>query len=86
MSKTVYKQFKEIDGQQEKIMKFIVDWVKTEKTTVPQKRIVEAMKNEGIGIDSVKFALHVLLVKGYIRKSAYPKKQNTTEYVQLRGL
>lgn len=85
MSKTAYKNFKEIDGQQEEVMKFIIEWVKVKKTTVPQKEIVLAMKEKGIGLDSVKFALHTLLAKGYIREG-YAEKQNTTVYVQLRGI
>lgn len=85
MSKAIYSDFTDLNGQQEKVMKFIVEWVRNKKTTVPQKEIVSAMAKQGIKIDSVKFALKNLLAKGYIRRSLHPEK-NRVEYVQLRNL
>ena len=81
----MYKSFRDISPEQEKIMEFIIQWVKTKKTPVPQREIVENMKKENIHLDSVKWSLNALLAKGYIRK-AYTEKLNTTAYIQLRGL
>lgn len=84
-NKTVYKSLRDINEQQEKIMAFIILWVKEKKTPVPQKEIVLEMKTKGVGLDSVKWSLDVLLAKGYIRRG-YTERKNTTVYVQLRGL
>ena len=66
-------------------MQFIIEWVRTKKTPVPKKEIILAMKEQKIGYEAVDSALAILLVKGYVRR-AYTEKQNTTAYVQLRGL
>lgn len=85
MPKTVYKNYNELSAQQEIIMQFIIEWVRTKKTPVPKKEIILAMKEQKIGYEAVDSALAILLVKGYVRR-AYTEKQNTTAYVQLRGL
>lgn len=87
MSNTIYKDFKdkEISAQQERVMMFIVEWVRTKKVPVPQKEIMLAMRAEGMTVDAIKWALNMLLAKHYIRK-AWTEKQNTTAYVQLRGI
>lgn len=87
MSKTLYKDFKdrEISVQQERVMMFIAEWVRIKKTPVPQKEIMLAMRAQGMTVDMIKWALNTLLVKSYIRK-AWTEKQNTTAYVQLRGI
>lgn len=67
-------------------MKCIIELVKTLKRPVPQKMIIEKMKSQGMSIDSIKWALDILLERGFIRRSAYTEKLNTTEYVQIRTL
>lgn len=86
-NKTLYKDFKdkEISAQQERVMMFIAEWVRTKKTPVPQKEIMLAMKEQGMTVDAIKWALNILLAKHYVRK-AWTEKQNTTAYVQLRGV
>lgn len=87
MSNTIYKDFKdkEISAQQERVMMFIAEWVRTKKTPVPQKEIMLSMREQGMTVDAIKWALNMLLAKAYIRK-AWTEKQNTTAYVQLRGI
>lgn len=85
MSKHDYKNFSDLSKEQEKVMEFVSIWVHREKTPVPRKEIVIAMKKEGMSEDTVKWSLKVLLAKSYLREG-WTDKQNTTTYVQLRGI
>ena len=82
MTNTVYKDFSEVNKLQTDIMVFIDTWVKTQKTPVPQKKIIAEMKNQGIKDFTTIWALNALMHKGYIRR-AYVIS-NKTFYVQLR--
>jgi len=82
---TKYRNIIDLSHQQQMVMHIINAWVHNNKIPIPQKEIVEQMKEQGVGLDSVKFALEALLTKGYIRCSVFPK-HNTTEYVMLRGV
>jgi len=85
VKKPIYRGIHELNEHQTKVMEFIISWVKEEKTPVPKKQIVIKMKEAGLKIDVIEWSLDVLLAKGYIRRG-YTMKQNTTTYVQLRGL
>jgi len=80
-----YVSRKDITDQQEKVMLFIINWVKTKKTPVPKMQIMKQMVKSGMVSDTVEWSLGVLLAKGYLRR-AWTNKQNTTSYVQLRTL
>lgn len=85
MTKTQYKSFSYLSQQQATVMEFINAWTHEKKTPVPQKVIIEEMKSRGISVDAVRYSLEMLLSYGYIRRG-WTEKQNTTEYVQLRGI
>jgi DNA-binding MarR family transcriptional regulator len=76
---------RDINDLQFKIMVFIKCWANTQKTTIPQKEIIKDMINKGINGATVKYSLHSLINKGYIRR-AWTEKQNTTEYVMIRNI
>lgn len=80
-----YRSVSELTEQQSQVMKYIIWWVKNEKTPIPKKEIVKKMKEEGMKVDVINWSLGVLLSKGYIRRG-YTAKMNTTVYVQLRNL
>lgn len=82
MMRTVYKNFTEVNKLQTDIMLFIDRWVHIEKTPVPQKKIILAMKQVGIKDCTTVFSLNSLLRKGYIRRAYITS--NKTFYVQLR--
>ena len=82
---TKYVNLKDINQQQEDVMRFIIHWVRTEKTPVPKKEVIAGMRKVGVAVDTIEWSLDVLLAKGYVRR-AYTQKQNTTAYVQLRTL
>ncbi len=78
-----YVALNEISPQQEDVMRFIIQWVRTKKTPVPRKEIIAAM--QGVPLITVKWSLSALLAKGYIRK-AWSDQLNITAYVQLRTI
>ena len=82
---THYSILRDINQQQEDVMRFIVEWVKTQKTPVPKKEVVAGLQIKGVPVDTIEWSLGVLLVKGYIRR-ANTEKQNTVAYVQLRTI
>lgn len=82
---TNYRRITDLSDQQTQVMKFIIWWVRTERTPVPKKEIVKKMKSDGLKVDIINHSLSVLLAKGYIRRG-WTEKMNTTVYVQLRGL
>lgn len=84
MPKTFYINLNDINELQTNIMDFVEVWVHTRKTPIPQREIIIAMKNAGIGDSTTVSALNVLLKKGYIRR-AYTSSNKTT-YVQLRKI
>jgi DNA-binding transcriptional regulator PaaX len=84
MNTTVYRDFSEVNKLQTDIMIVVDTWVRTEKTPIPQKEIIQAMKDAGIKDFTVINAINALLRKGYIRR-AYTIS-NKTYYVQLRRL
>lgn len=79
---TVYISVVEINKLQTDIMKYVDEWIHTEKTPVPQRAIILHMKEAGTVECTTVNALHSLLKKGYIRR-AYTIS-NKTFYVQLR--
>jgi len=84
MSHTVYISVNEINKLQTDIMHFVDQWVREQKTPVPQKEIIVCMKAAGIKDFTTINALNSLLHKGYIRR-AYTIS-NKTFYVQLRRI
>lgn len=78
-------KLKDINHIQETIMKYVDHWVRTEKTPIPQKEIINKMQSNGNSSHTVVHALSVLLKKGYIRR-AYMSATNKTYYVQIRGI
>lgn len=72
------------DQLQIRIMKFVDEWVKTEKRPVPQKEIINRMKSEGVKSFTTVNAINALIRKGYIRKGI--AVSNKTLYVQLKGI
>lgn len=80
-----YRSFNNLEPLPLKVMEFIINWVNVEKTPVPKKQIFFRMQEEGYSIGKIRWALDVLLAKGYIRRG-YSPLGNTTTYVQLRGL
>lgn len=77
-----YSEFSEINLLQRNIMLFVDWWVHEEKTTIPQKEVILAMRIKGIKSFTTINALNSLLKKGYIRRSV--EISNKTRYVQLR--
>lgn len=84
MPKTKYVNLYEINELQRKIMKFVTKWVHEEKTPIPQKEIVTAMKQSGVKDFTAVNAINALLRKGYIRRAV--TISNKTYYVQLRSV
>lgn len=82
MMRTVYKEFTDVNKLQTDIMLFVDQWVRIEKTPVPQKEIISNMRLKGIHDFTTVWSLNALLRKGYIRR-AY-MISNKTYYVQLR--
>ncbi|MCR4324183.1 MAG: hypothetical protein NUV69_00640 [Candidatus Curtissbacteria bacterium] len=85
---TVYVNLSEINEPQTKVMRFVMQWVKTEKTPVPYMEIINAMRAEGIIDPTTIYAIKILLLKGYIRRGVDPsgKNGNRSSYVQLRSI
>jgi len=79
---TVYVNLSDINKLQTDIMDYIDWWVRSEKSPVPQKKIVEKMTTNGIKDFTTVNALNSLLKKGYIRRAYIIS--NSTYYVQLR--
>lgn len=82
MGKTLYLNFEEVNDLQTRIMVFVSWWVKTEKTPIPQKKIVEEMTRQGVIECTTINALNSLLKKGYIRRAHTISSKRT--YVQCR--
>lgn len=82
MPNTVYINLHDINELQTKIMQFVDKWVHEEKSPVPQREIVIAMKLIGTKDFTVINAINSLLKKGYIRRAI--TISNKTYYVQLR--
>jgi Fe2+ or Zn2+ uptake regulation protein len=84
MIKTAYTNLKDVNNLQEKIVNFISERAKTEKTPISQKEVVLKMKDEGVKVFTTVNALNSLLKKGYIRRSVYVS--NKTFYVLCRTI
>lgn len=82
MGKQVYISF-DVNELQTNIMNFICAWVKTNKTPVPQREIIEEMKENGVKDFTTVSALKSLTRKGYIRKSHMHSIR--TSYTQVRS-
>jgi hypothetical protein len=74
----------QINDLQRDIMTYVIEWIRTEKTIVPQKQIVIKMKADGVKELATVHALNMLIKKGYIAR-AYTMS-NRTYYKQLRGI
>jgi len=84
MPKNKYWDFEEINENQTKVMRFIIDWVKTKKTPVPHHEIIVGMKAQGYGEPTVVGILGFLLKNGYIRRAVVPS--NKSFYIQIRTI
>ena len=80
--KSMYVNIDEINDLQTEIMVFISKWVRENKVPIPQKKIIEEMKVNGVKEFTTVWSINALLKKGYIRR-AYTIS-NKTSYVQLR--
>lgn len=85
MGKTTYLNVSEINELQTKIMQFIQDWARDQKTPCPRQQIVLAMKKSSntAGFTTVN-AIEALIRKGYIRRAT--TFSNKTMYVQIRRI
>jgi hypothetical protein len=81
---TIYTSLEEINELQKKIMVFIDQWVRTEKTPVPHRMIIVEMHNQKVPDITTAGAITALLRKGYIRRAC--TISNKTYYVQLRSV
>jgi len=83
--KTKYVNLRVLSDLQIRIMEFVDVWVRTEKTPVPRKEIVETMK---ISQRTAQNSLVDLLRRGYLRKAIMKPEVplNKTFYVQLRRI
>lgn len=79
---TIYIGHDEVTDLQNDIMLYVDFWVKTQKTPVPQREVVNEMKKKGIKDFTTANALNQLMKKGYLRKAFSMSKK--TKYVQLR--
>lgn len=82
--KTAYTNLHDITELQKKIVKFIIYWVATENTPVPQKEVIAEMKRKGRNSSTVVNALNGLLRLGYLRRAEIIS--NKTFYVLLRTI
>ncbi len=78
-----YAAFSNINDLQQSIMLFVVDWVKTQKTPVPKKAIIEKILKPGVKAHNISNALDTLAKKNYIKKTS--GLTNKTFYIQLRS-
>ena len=79
---TTYSNLYEINELQTKIMRFVGEWVRKEKTPVPHKEILEGMEKAGVKTYTTVNAIGVLLQKGYLRRAVIVS--NKSFYVMLR--
>lgn len=84
MPDTTWSDLFELTELQTKVMHFIQEWVKEEKTPVPHSEILKAMKVKGVNDPSTYNALQKLLKENYIRKAIIVS--NKTYYVLLRRI
>jgi len=82
MVHTVYVSVSNLNKLQTDIMHFIDQWVREQKTPVPQREIIENMKQRDVKDFTTVYSLNSLIAKGYIRR-AYTIS-NRTFYVMLR--
>ena len=75
----------DINTLQTKIMLYVKWWANTQKTPVPQKKIIKNMVKHGVKSYTALNAINSLITKGYIRR-AYSEKQNRTYYVMIRNI
>lgn len=81
----INKGYGDINQLQLDIMRLVDAWVRSEKTPVSHKYLmVEISRNEGIGDNTIKAAIRILVKKGYLRKAIVTS--NKTFYVQCRGV
>ena len=82
MANPLLIRYGELNGLQTQIMRFIGVWVREEKTPIPQRVIVEAMTEAGVGSYATVNALNTLMRKGYLRRAVVIAHQ--ARYIQLR--
>lgn len=75
----------DINDLQFAIMVFVKRWADIQKTTVPQKEIIESLREFGVKSYTTLNAIKALIEKGYIRK-AYSEQQRKTFYVMIRNI
>ena len=79
----VYTNLYEISDLQQIIIRYMLTWVKEEKTPVPQKIIIKDFVRIGSNKSTIIHNLNALMKLGYIRR-AIVKPSNRTSYVLLR--
>ena len=89
MSESIYSSLYPITDLQVKIIRFISDYARSNKTPISQNAIITEMTNQGVKDFTTVLALKTLLRMGYIRKAITPSERTTlikTFYVLLRSL
>ena len=82
--KPVYISFCDLTHLQQDIMRYIGEWVRTEKSPIPLKEIIEHMKKKGTKPPTTTFAINGLLIKGYLRRACIIS--NKSYFVMLRSI
>ena len=68
---TVYSEIDGLTDLQNKIMFFVKDWIKAEKTYVPRSEIFKYLKAETLPEKkSLEHAINTLIREGFLRRSA----------------
>lgn len=70
---------------QHEIMLFIDSWIKTKKTTVPKKEILNTLQKKGIQDHTINNALNSLIRNRYISRASTSTRGGGTFYKQHRS-
>lgn len=72
---------------QEKIMRYIDSWVRSQKKPIPRQQVFQAMLDEGMEGDTITRALEALVRKSYIRKGKlFDQRTRAVCYTQVRSI
>lgn len=82
MPDTKWNDFFGVTELQTKIMHFVQDWVRSQKTPVPHAEILTYMEKEGTTRSTTKSAVLSLVKNNYLRRAIITS--NKTYYVMLK--
>lgn len=72
---------------QERIMRYIDSWVRSQKQPISRQQVFQIMLGEGMDDDTITRALESLVRKGYIRKGKlFNQKTRAVCYTQVRSI